>query len=89
MSQLIRAAAINGTARARRAGPKAEPGAENAGPDAAQRRRLAWHESWHGVADNSSAMRAISAMARVIGAASAHGERGRTYGKEKVYGSIP
>lgn len=29
-------------------------------------------------------MRAISAMARVIGAASAHGERGRTYGKKTL-----
>jgi len=49
----------------------------------------AWHESWHGVADSSRSSSAISAMSRVIGAASAYGERGRTYGKEKVYGSIP
>ena len=37
----------------------------------------------------SSAASAVSAISRVIGAASAFSARGRVYGKEKVYGSIP
>jgi hypothetical protein len=37
----------------------------------------------------SSAVTAISAMFRAIGAASALSARDRVYGKEKVYGSIP
>jgi hypothetical protein len=41
------------------------------------------------VAWNSSAASAVSAIFRVIGAASAVSARGRGYGKEKVYGSIP
>src|SRR6516165_6593701 len=40
----------------------------------------AWHGSWHGVPDSSSSSRAISATSRAIGAASAYGERDRTYG---------
>ena len=38
---------------------------------------------------NPSAASAVSAITRVIGAANAHSGRGRTYGKEKAYGSIP
>jgi hypothetical protein len=49
----------------------------------------AWHGSWHGAPDNPSTASAISAMAHVISAASAESARDRTYGKEKVYGSIP
>jgi hypothetical protein len=41
------------------------------------------------VAGNPSAMGAVSAIFRVIGAASALGAWRRGYGKEKVYGSIP
>ena len=41
------------------------------------------------VAGNPSAASAVSAISRVIGAASAFSARGRVYGKEKVYGSIP
>jgi hypothetical protein len=37
----------------------------------------------------SSAASAVSAMFRVIGAASAFSAWRRGYGKEKVYGSIP
>jgi hypothetical protein len=38
---------------------------------------------------NASAASAISAISRVIGAASALSAGRRGYGKEKVYGSIP
>ena len=38
---------------------------------------------------NPSAASAVSAISHVIGAASALSARGRGYGKEKVYGSIP
>ena len=51
--------------------------------------RQSWHGSWHGAADSSSSTGAISAIGRGIGAASAQNARGRSYGKEKVYGSIP
>ena len=37
----------------------------------------------------ASAASAVSAIPRVIGAASAPSARGRGYGKGKVYGSIP
>jgi len=49
----------------------------------------AWHGPWHGTAGNPSTASAISGIARGISAASAFSGRGRTYGKEKVYGSIP
>ena len=49
----------------------------------------AWNGSWNGAPDNPSTAGAISAITRAIGAASALGARGRAYGKEKVYGSIP
>jgi hypothetical protein len=52
-------------------------------------RRRAWHGPWHGVPDTPSTASAISAITRSISAASALSARGRTYGKEKVYGSIP
>lgn len=45
--------------------------------------RQSWHGSWHGAADSSSSASAISAIGRVIGAASAQNARGRTYGKER------
>lgn len=47
------------------------------------------HGSWHGAPDNPSTASAISAILRVIGAARALSAWGRTYGKEKVYGSVP
>jgi hypothetical protein len=50
---------------------------------------LVWHGSWHGRPGNASTASAVSAIFRVIGAGSALSARGRTYGKEKVYGSIP
>jgi hypothetical protein len=40
-------------------------------------------------AGNSSVVSAVSAIFRVIGAASALSAGRRGYGKEKVYGSIP
>ena len=49
----------------------------------------AWTGPWTGAASNPSAASAFSAMSRVIRAARAHAARDRTYGKEKVYGSIP
>ena len=49
----------------------------------------AWHGSWHGTSDTPSTTSAVSAIIRVIGAASAFSARGRGYGKEKFYGSIP
>jgi hypothetical protein len=49
----------------------------------------AWHGLWHGAPGNPSTASAISAIARGISAASADSARDRTYGKEKVYGSIP
>jgi hypothetical protein len=49
----------------------------------------AWTGSWTGAVVNPGAASAVSAMSRAIGAARALGARGRTYGKEKVYGSIP
>jgi hypothetical protein len=49
----------------------------------------AWHGPWHGTAGNPSTSSAISGITRGISAASAFSGRGRTYGKEKVYGSIP
>ena len=52
-------------------------------------RQRAWHGPWHGTLDNPSTASAISAIPCVIGAASADSARDRTYGKEKVYGSIP
>jgi hypothetical protein len=48
-----------------------------------------WNGSWNGAPDNPSTAGAMSAITRAIGAAGALGARGRTYGKEKVYGSIP
>ncbi len=45
--------------------------------------------SWTGAPDNPSAASAIGAMTRVIGAASAHGVRGRTSCKRQVSGSNP
>ena len=56
--------------------------------DAVFRRRYdarAWNGSWNGAPDTPSTASAISAITRGIGAASAFGARGRTYGKEKVY----
>jgi hypothetical protein len=52
-------------------------------------RRRAWNDSWNGAPDNPSTAGAMSAITRAIGAARALSARGRTYGKEKVYGSIP
>ena len=52
-------------------------------------RQCAWHGPWHGTLDNPSTASAVSAIPCVIGAASAYGARARSYGKEKVYGSIP
>jgi len=49
----------------------------------------AWNGSSNGTPGNPSTAGSISAITRVIGAASALSARGRTYGKEKVYGSIP
>jgi hypothetical protein len=49
----------------------------------------AWNGPWNGAPDTPSTASVISAITRAIGAASAFGVRGRTYGKEKVYGSIP
>jgi hypothetical protein len=48
-----------------------------------------WNVSWNGALDNSSAASAVSAVTCVIGAASAHGARGRTSCKRQVSGSIP
>ncbi len=52
-------------------------------------RRRAWNGSWNGALSNPRTASAVSVMIRVIGAASALSAQGRTYGKEKVYGSIP
>jgi hypothetical protein len=49
----------------------------------------AWNGSWNGAPGNPSTASAISGITRGISAASAFSGRGRTYGKEKVYGSIP
>jgi hypothetical protein len=48
-----------------------------------------WTGSWTGASDNSSAVSAISAMTRGIGAASALGARGRTSHNPPVVGSSP
>jgi hypothetical protein len=45
--------------------------------------------SWNGALDNPSTASAMRAISGLIGAASALSARGRTYGKEKIYGSIP
>jgi hypothetical protein len=50
---------------------------------------LAWNGSWDDAQNNPSAAGAVSAIARVIGAASAHGARGRTSCKRQVSDSIP
>jgi hypothetical protein len=50
---------------------------------------FAWNGSWNGALDNPSAASAVSAMTSAIGAASAHGARGRTSCKRQVSGSIP
>jgi hypothetical protein len=52
-------------------------------------RGRAWNGSWNGALDNPSTTSAISAITRAISAASALSVWRRTYGKEKVYGSIP
>jgi hypothetical protein len=52
-------------------------------------RNRPWTGSWTGSAQNPSAASAISAIARGIVAANAYRARSRSYGKEKVYGSIP
>jgi hypothetical protein len=52
-------------------------------------RRRPWNGSWNGAPGNPSTTGAMSAITRAIGAARALSARGRTYGKEKVYGSIP
>jgi hypothetical protein len=49
----------------------------------------AWNGLWNGALDNPSAASAVSAMTCAIGAASAHGARGRTSCKRQVSGSIP
>ena len=52
-------------------------------------RRRAWNGSWNGAPDNPGTAGAMSAITHAISAARAHSARRRTYGKEKVYGSIP
>jgi hypothetical protein len=49
----------------------------------------AWTGSWTGAPDNPSAANAVSAIIRVIGAASAHGARGRASHNPPVVGSSP
>ena len=51
--------------------------------------RPAWNGSWNAAPDNPSAMSAVGAMTSAIGAARAHGTRGRTSCKRQVSGSIP
>jgi hypothetical protein len=48
-----------------------------------------WTGSWTGASDNSSAVSAISAMIRGIGAASVRGARGRASHNPPVVGSSP
>ena len=45
----------------------------------------AWHGSWHGETDNSSAASAIGAIPCVIGAARADSARDRSYGKDRRF----
>jgi hypothetical protein len=51
--------------------------------------RYAWNGSWNGAPDNPSVAGAVSAMIRVICAASAHAARGRTSHNPSVVGSSP
>jgi len=51
--------------------------------------RLPWTGSWTGASDNPSAASAISAITRVIGAASTLGAGGRTSCKRQASGSNP
>ena len=48
-----------------------------------------WTGSWTGAPDNPSAVSAVSAMIRVVCAASAHGAGGRTSHNPPVVGSSP
>jgi hypothetical protein len=48
-----------------------------------------WNGSWTGRLHNPRTTRATGATRRAVCAASAGHARDRTYGKEKVYGSIP
>jgi len=52
-------------------------------------RSPAWTGSWTGAPDNPSVVSAVSAMIRVIYAASAHGARGRAPLNPLVQGSSP
>ena len=51
--------------------------------------RSGWNVLWNGALDNSSAVSAVSAMTCAVGAASAHGARGRASCKRQVPGSNP
>ena len=50
---------------------------------------LPWTGSWTGATDDSSAASAAGAITRAIGAASAHGARGRASHNPPVVGSSP